>query len=59
VPTALVRTWHLFVAPVRATKPVGFTDITRAEYLKAHDEALGPDHRSRAWESLYLEAVRP
>lgn len=38
---------------------VGFTDITRAEYLKGCDEALILDHRSRAWESLYVEAVRP
>ncbi len=37
----------------------GFTDITREEYLEGKDEALILDHRSRAWESLYVEAVRP
>ncbi len=37
----------------------GFTDITQCEYRQGRDEALLLDHKSRRWETLYVEAVRP
>ena len=37
----------------------GFTDVTRCEFQEGSDEALLLDHKSRKWETLYVEARKP